>query len=339
MATPKWNSDRLKVVVKGLGGKKVLVIGDVGVDRYVTGKVERISPEAPVPIVNVTREFLKLGLAANVADNVCALSSKADLVGVIGEDRGAQDLTNLLKEAKISVAGLVKDGRIRTTLKERILGENQQLLRIDYETARTVHAVTERIILNRVQKLIRHCDVVILEDYAKGFFTPGLFRDIFTAAKNAKKWVAVDPNGKTPLSWYRFGEGTLFKPNLKEAEQLTGLKIKDEATLKVAGSDLLKKTGASSVVITRGKDGMAIFQKGSRGVVHVPTFVREVYDVSGAGDTVISVLALALAAGASTEDAAIVANLAAGVEVSKRGTATVSQDEILSSMEFFFRGK
>ncbi len=334
-----WDTDRITAVVRGLGRRKILVVGDVGVDRYVTGRVERISPEAPVPIVNVDREYLKLGLAANVADNIRALQSQAELVGIVGADRGAQDLGGLLRGAKLSTQGLVVDRARRTTLKERVLGENQQLLRIDYETEVSGQSAMEKQVLAKVAKLLPRCEVVIIQDYAKGIFTASLLAAIYALARKQRKWVAVDPNGKTPIEWYRFGERTLFKPNLKEAESLSGIKIHDDKTLAAAGAKLLSRTGAETVIITRGKDGMAIFGRGSKKPGWVPTFSREVYDVSGAGDTVIAVLALGLAAGASIEESALVANLAAGVEVSKRGTATVSQTEILESMRYFLAAK
>ena len=221
----------------------------------------------------------------------------------------------------------------RTVLKERVVSDRQQLLRIDYESVGSVGPSTEKLILNQVRKLIRQADVIILEDYAKGMLTENLAAAIFAIAKKNGKVVAVDPNPKTPLHFYRGAH--VLTPNTKEAEKLTGIAIQDEASLNRAGFALLKATSARFVVITRGKDGMAIFSAGDRTVKLIPTYARDVYDVSGAGDTVISVLALSLASGAAIEEAAILGNLAAGVEVGKRGTATVTPEEIRVAIEFF----
>jgi rfaE bifunctional protein kinase chain/domain len=314
-------------------GRRVLVIGDVGVDRYTIGLVERISPEAPVPVVLVEEEKLKLGLAANVADNVRALGGSALLTGIIGKDRFADDFRGLLKSSKIPSTHLIEDASRRTVLKDRVVSDRQQLLRIDYESLHPISGEIERKLFQKIEHLVPDADAVILEDYAKGMLNPRLAKSIFTVASKAGKTVAVDPNSKTPLSLYE-GAGVLT-PNTKEAEKLAGVPITDESSLIEAGTRILSATRAQHVVITRGKDGMAIFSAGDPAVRLIPTYAREVYDVSGAGDTVISVLAMATAAGATIEEAAVLGNLAAGVEVGKRGTATVSPEEILTAMEFF----
>jgi rfaE bifunctional protein kinase chain/domain len=329
----RWNKALLKKILRDCQRKRILVIGDVGVDRYTSGTVERISPEAPVPIVLVESETLKLGLAANVADNVKALGSEPLLVGVVGRDRSAQDFKDLLRRSSIQPAHLVVDSDRRTVLKERIVSERQQLLRVDYESGHRIGKQTEAQVLKRIRSLLRRVDGVILEDYAKGMLSESLSRAIFSLARKSGKIVAVDPNAKTPLRYYR--GATILTPNTKEAEKLSGIAIQDEASLLKAGRMILKTTSARFVVITRGKEGMAIFNSKDPVVHLIPTYAREVYDVSGAGDTVISVLTLALAAGASIENAAILGNLAAGVEVAKRGTATVSPEEIQAALDFF----
>ncbi len=329
----QWNRAQLESILADFSGKRVLVIGDVGVDRYTLGTVERISPEAPIPIVLVQEEKLKLGLAANVADNVQALEGTAWMVGVVGRDRNAQDLKNLLRKSHISSSYLVSDPTRRTVLKERVVSDRQQLLRIDYENSHQVSPSVERALRKQIINRVRVSDVVILQDYAKGMIQKSLAQEVFALAKRHGKIVAVDPNSKTPIAMY--GGASVLTPNAKEAEQISGVKISDEQTLCAAGGRILKQTGAHHVVITRGKDGMAIFTAGSKVCQIIPTFAQEVYDVSGAGDTVISVLSLALASGAQIHEACILANLAAAVEVGKRGTATVSIGEILEVLEYF----
>lgn len=329
----RWNRGELDRVVDSWAGKRVLVVGDLGIDRYTIGSVERISPEAPVPVVAVEEEILKLGLAANVADNIRALSGVPVLVGVVGKDRGAEDFKKLLKERGITRAHLLPDSARRTIIKERIVSERQQLLRVDYETAREMGKSIESGLTKAVLKLMDTVDTVIVQDYAKGTLNGGVMSAAFSHAKRSRKYVAVDPNAKTSVESYR--GAFLLTPNTKEAEKLSGVAINDEDLLWDAGQKILGDTRARYVVITRGKDGMAIFTAGKQGACLIPTYAREVYDVSGAGDTVVSVLALAVCAGASIESAAILGNLAAGVEVGKRGTATVSVAEIREAMRFF----
>lgn len=328
-----WNPDRLQVLLDSFQRKKILVLGDIGLDRYTIGSVERISQEAPVPIVWVQQEQFKLGLAANVADNIQALQGEALLIGVVGDDRTAEDFRDLLKKSEISDRNLVVDRTRRTVMKERIVSDKQQLLRVDYESPHRIHASVEKALLKGFSKLLPFVDVVVLEDYAKGMLSQDLIAEVFRLCTKAKKKIAVDPNSKTPVAWYQ--GAWLLTPNTREAQDMSGIRIYDEATLFEAASVILKKTGAEFVIITRGKDGMAIFSRSCSDVHLIPTYAQEVFDVSGAGDTVIAVLALAMAAGATLEEAAVLGNLAAGVEVGKRGTATVSPSEILQAMEKF----
>lgn len=329
----KWDRTRLRQLLQQMQRKKVLVLGDVGVDRYTIGNVERISPEAPVPIVAVQGEKLKLGLAANVADNVKALGGEPWLTGLIGKDRFSLDFTGLLAELKISSKFLIVDPTRKTTLKERIVSEGQQLLRIDHESLHPVASKYAQKVVARVMQLLPKVDAFVVEDYAKGLIHADMLKKIFLKTKRLGKHCLVDPNSSTPAKTYKGAE--ILTPNKKEAEALSGIKIHDDASLILAGETILSQTEAQQVVITRGKDGMAIISRRSPVVTVIPTYAREVYDVSGAGDTVISVLALALSAGATVIEACILGNLAAGVEVGKRGTATVSVEEILSAMEFF----
>lgn len=327
--------DRLKSLVRAFRERRILVVGDVGIDRYTTGDVERISPEAPVPIVFVRSEVHKLGLAANVADNLHALGAQSDLIGVIGKDRFATEFRILLKKEKVSDRSLIVDGSRRTIVKERIVSDRQQLLRIDYETPEAVSPRIEAQILKSVRARLRaskagRIDALVIQDYAKGLLSKKLIRSIVAAAKAKRIPVLMDPNAKSSLDLYR--GATFMTPNTKEAEKLSGISIRDDASLEAAGAKLLKVTGSPYVVITRGKDGMAIFKRGSKKPELIPTYAREVYDVSGAGDTVISVMALAYASGATISEAAILGNLGGGVVVGKRGTATCTPKELEAAM-------
>jgi rfaE bifunctional protein kinase chain/domain len=339
----KWDGARLRSLLSGIQKKRILVVGDVGLDRYTVGVVERISPEAPVPIVRVQQEVHKLGLAANVADNLHALGGVSRLIGLVGADRAAQDFQSLLRKSGISHRYLLRDRARRTVLKDRIVSERQQLLRVDYEDGLPASPKLQARLLKSFVAALRVSDAVILEDYAKGLFSEALLAEMIAAAKAEGKTVAVDPNSKTPAAWYR--GVSLLTPNTSEAEALSGVKITDDASLKECAFQILLHTQAEKLVITRGRDGMSIFhrpmgkirsaQELGKSMSHIPTFAREVYDVSGAGDTVIAVLALVLSAGGTVEEAATLGNLAAGVEVGKRGTATVSCEEVLAAMEFF----
>lgn len=331
--------DRLKSLVREFSKRRILVVGDVGIDRYTTGSVERISPEAPVPIVFVTGEIHKLGLAANVADNIHALRGKSNLVGVVGSDPYGAEFRKMLRKEGVSDSDLVLDKGRRTIVKERIVSDRQQLLRVDYETPDAISSTVEGKILARVRTGLRAkgkgtVDAVILQDYAKGMLPKRLVKEIMKLAKVAGKPVLVDPNAKSSLDLYV--GATFMTPNTKEAEKLSGVEIRDNRSLKAAGMKLLKAVDSPYVVITRGKDGMAIFKKGSDKPIVIPTYAREVYDVSGAGDTVISIMALAYASGATIEEAATLGNLGAGVVVGKRGTATVSPAEIEVAMKQAF---
>ena len=318
-------------LIRAWKGKRVVVIGDVGVDRYTSGSVERISPEAPVPILRVEKEELKLGLAANVADNLRVLGAKPLLVGVVGRDQLASELKQSLRRAGIESRYLVTDSHRRTVLKERLVSGPQQLLRVDYEDTEVISQVSQRALLVQVTKLIRSgVDALMVEDYAKGVLAVEMTQKILAMARKAGVLTLSDPNRKSPLELYL---GTdVLKPNLKEAEVLSGIQIHSVESLKAAARVLMRKTHARRLVITRGKDGLALFETGKPGMQVLPTFAREVYDVSGAGDTVISVLTLGLIAGGTLKDAAFLGNVAAGIEVGKRGTATVTPTELREAL-------
>lgn len=323
---------RIDRIISQFAKKKVVVFGDVGVDKYTIGRVTRISPEAPIPVVEVTSTSLKLGLAANVADNISALGGTALLVGVVGADSGANEFKNLLKKSRIPTRYVISDRNRKTTLKERVVAEAQQVVRIDHESKNKVNARLIKEVWTSLEKAIEEADGVIIEDYAKGLVDVSICRQIMQLAEERGIPVLVDPNRHTKPTLYL--GCSVLTPNTLEAEALSGVTITDMASLRLAGSRILDEVNARIVVITRGKDGMAIFVRGEPHPVLIPTFAREVFDVSGAGDTVIATMALALVSGANIIEASLLANYAAGVEVGKRGTATVTQPELKNYIKY-----
>lgn len=318
--------DRFGEIVSRIPEKRIMIVGDVGVDRYTIGHASRLSPEAPVPVVAVTSQNDKLGMAANVADNVKAFGATPYLASVVGQDRVCDELFSLLEKNAIPTDHVYRHGSRRTSLKERVVAQNQQVVRIDHEITSPLNRETEDFFLEKVLPLVSRFDAIILEDYAKGLLTDRVARGIIEAAQKENKFITVDPT--TVIRSPEVYKGvSLFKPNLFEAEKLSGVEIRDEATLREAGEKLLRVVDTPIVVITQGKAGMTLFTRSDK-PVHIPTFARSVFDVSGAGDTVISMLTLALACGATLVEGALLANFAAGVEVGKQGTATVSIEEL-----------
>ncbi|NUM88381.1 MAG: bifunctional hydroxymethylpyrimidine kinase/phosphomethylpyrimidine kinase [Bdellovibrionales bacterium] len=283
-----------------------------------------------MPVVAVARQHDKLGLAANVAENIRAFGAQPFLASMIGEDRHAEEFLGLLKAAGIPAQNVFRHPGRRTTLKERVVAQNQQVVRIDHEITAPLPSDLEDFFLDRVKPVLGDFDSLILEDYGKGLLTDRVLREVIASARAAGKPVLVDPTTAVRSPEVYRGV-TLFKPNQMEAEKLTGVEILAEADLHRAGEKLMTLLGADNVIITQGKEGMTLFGKSVR-PKKIPAFTRAVYDVSGAGDTVISLLSLALAADATMEEAALLANFAAGVEVGKPGTATVSLAELETYM-------
>ncbi|MDA8175154.1 MAG: D-glycero-beta-D-manno-heptose-7-phosphate kinase [Nitrospiraceae bacterium] len=303
-------------IIDGFSKRRVLVIGDLIVDRYIWGKVDRISPEAPVPVVEVAREEFALGGAANVANNIVSLGGGATLVGICGQDAGGDTLKRLLQQARIECA-LVEDAR-PTSEKTRIIAHNQQVVRFDRESNAHLAGSGLRRMLEIVEGLLPSHDAVIISDYKKGVITPGLMKRLTTAAKK-KYFVAVDPK----VGHFHLYKGvSLITPNLNEASQGATIQITDERSLLSAGRKLVSSLRAGSVLITRGAEGMSLFA--GRKVTHIPTAARKVYDVTGAGDTVIATFTLAHASGATLEQSAVLANYAAGIVVAQVGTAAAT---------------
>ncbi|MEI6093353.1 MAG: D-glycero-beta-D-manno-heptose-7-phosphate kinase [bacterium] len=309
----------------------VLVVGDVGLDNYIVGDVKKISPEAPVPVVEVKDYYHRLGLSANVVNNVRALGANCDLIGVVGDDVNATIIKKELKAIGVDVSGLVVDKERPTTNKTRVLASKlHHVVRIDREDKKTISAAVKAKILKKVKDSINKSDVVILEDYAKGLFKDNVVSEIIALCKKAKKPVMIDPSRYTDPLLY---EGaTLLKPNFEEAKIISGVEIEDEKTLYKSCSNILKKLDIEYLVVTRGKEGMTVFSK-KQAPHTIPTFALEVYDVSGAGDTVIASLALAYASGSDIYDSAFFANTTAAIVVAKVGTAVASPEEIIKFLQ------
>jgi len=307
---------------------RVLVLGDCMVDEYVWGTVSRISPEAPVPVVAVRSESVKLGGAANVAANIAALDGQARIVGVVGGDAPAERLAEELEQAGVKADGLVVDASRPTTIKSRVVAGSQHIVRFDRESDAPLAAPVRAQVLARVREFLPEADVLLVSDYAKGVVSRALLHQVLPLAARRGVPVAVDPKVQhLPL----FRGVAVVAPNHHEAAAGARILVRTEADLLRVGQTLLRRLKAGAVLITRGEQGMSLFQTG-KPAVHIPTFAREVYDVTGAGDTVMSALALALAARAPMPDAATLANHAAGIVVGKRGTATVSREELARAL-------
>jgi D-beta-D-heptose 7-phosphate kinase/D-beta-D-heptose 1-phosphate adenosyltransferase len=316
-------------------GAGVLVVGDVMVDEFIWGKVERISPEAPVPVVEVQREVLLLGGAANVVNNIRALGGTVFLAGVVGKDIMGDHLTDELKRINVSTDGIVTLPERPTTIKTRVIAHHQQMVRFDRELRAKIDDETTDKIISYAQSLGAGIRAVVISDYGKGVINERLVSGLVDYAKKKGLIVSVDPKVEN-FSIYR--GVTVITPNHYEAGNGVGNKIVDEESLLATGKLILSKLGCENVVITQGEDGMTLFET-TGDVLHIPTVAREVFDVTGAGDTVISTLTLAVAAGAGMRDAALISNYAAGIVVGKVGTAIVTAEELRAEVRRAVGGK
>ncbi len=301
---------------------RILVIGDLILDHFIWGNVRRISPEAPVPVVEVTSEDILLGGSANVVNNIHSLGGKCLVAGVAGRDEDGKKLLKLFKEKGIPFEGITLDRKRPTTIKTRVIAHNQQVVRFDREDKDKIEKETLDKVIKYVKKALKSTDLVIISDYAKGLITSTLMEETKTFASKLGKPIVLDPK----VEHFNYYRGvTVVTPNNLEASLASGIDIVDGKSLHMAGEVLYNKLGCKALLITRGEHGMSIFESNEE--THIPTVAREVYDVSGAGDTVVGVLGLALASGADFKEAAVLANYAAGIVVSKVGTATVGADE------------
>jgi rfaE bifunctional protein kinase chain/domain len=318
-----------------LEGKKILVVGDVGLDEYLAGDVRRISPEAPVPVVEVQSREFRVGLAANVAQNVHSLGGVGLMVGVVGNDASAKDLSALLKSNGVSEQNLVVDADRPTTRKVRVMSGQHHVVRVDFEERRFLPSVVEKNLFDKFAALLPSCEGVVLQDYGKGVLSETICQKLISLTHGKKKRVVVDPHRTTPVRYYRGAD--LIKPNRDEAFILSGLNLDDlrqnaDSVVEVARA-IQEQTNTTHLIVTQGKDGVVIFSgaEPSRGQI-VPTEPRQVFDVTGAGDTYLAAFALAWFSGLDLVTAAVMANAAAGVVVGKIGCVPCSQAELVDAL-------
>lgn len=315
----------LEKIVKRFSKVKILVMGDIMLDRFILGKVSRISPEAPVPVVVVEDEDFILGGAANVVNNIHSLGGKASICGVVGDDEMGQKILKKLTDIGIEPHGIfVEQGR-QTTVKTRIFANQQQVVRIDRETTDHLKVSTFRNLSKFLIENIESFDGIILSDYGKGLLTKKLIRAVIRRTKEAKKFIMVDPKLK---NFFFYRGATVVTPNTKEASEASGIPITDTSSVDKIGRKLLRMLRCDVLVITQGEEGMTIFEPHQE-PISVHTVAKEVFDVTGAGDTVIGTLGLAWGAKAEAKNAAMLANYAAGIVVGKRGTSTVTPEELI----------
>lgn len=314
---------RLDAILNGIAGRHVLVIGDVMMDEYVWGNVRRISPEAPVMVVEVDRESYMPGGAANVVNNVQALGGKTSMIGVIGDDEHGRRLVGCLAEAGVDVSGLVVDHSRPTTRKTRIIAHSQQVVRVDHESRKKLTGSVVKRVSALVEERLPSVDIIIFSDYDKGMACPGLVNAVIDGARRHGKRVVVNPK---PRNARQFKTASVISVNQSEAEAISGVAISDEKDLKRASAKALSLLRPEALLVTRGPHGMRVITES--GVEDIPAHLVEVYDVAGAGDTVVSVMALSLASGAEISEAALLANCAGGAVVRKVGVATVTPAEI-----------
>ncbi len=323
--------DARESLIQGVGrltSARALVIGDIILDTYVWGDATRISPEAPVPVVDVRAETRTLGGAANVVHNMVTLGARPLLGGVMGKDREGKEVLDRLKSLGLSTEGVLFDPGRPTTVKTRVVARSQQVIRFDQESRAAVSARTVNRLLRFVEHTIPELDVVVVSDYGKGMVTGPLMEGILAMAKKADIPVAVDPR-VNHAAHYRGVD--VMTPNHHEAGMLCGFEIADDHALMRAGHLLLDTFGCRLVLITRGKDGMSLFEAGGQ-VHHIPTVARKVFDVTGAGDTVIATFSLGLAAALDPKSAAVIANVAAGIVVGEVGTSAVRAEDLKTAI-------
>ncbi|HAJ56679.1 MAG TPA: D-glycero-beta-D-manno-heptose-7-phosphate kinase [Candidatus Omnitrophica bacterium] len=329
----RLTKDAAGKILSRFDSARILVIGDLILDEFIWGKADRISPEAPVPVVWAQSQSYMPGGASNVANNVASLGAKVFLCGVIGDDKNGRILTEKLREKNVNCDAVLVDPIRPTTVKTRIIASHQQMVRVDWENTESLSKDMVRQMTEAIGPQLENIDAVIIEDYGKGVITPALLKNVISLARRHGKIITVDPK----VEHFSYYKGvTAMTPNEKEASAGSGIKITDDDDVDAAGWKLLKKLKLAGILITLGEKGMKLFSSAKGGgkgtVVHIPTVAQEVFDVSGAGDTVISVFTLALASGVKMREAAVLANVAAGVVVGKVGVAVISKEELLEAL-------
>ncbi|MCF7887082.1 MAG: D-glycero-beta-D-manno-heptose-7-phosphate kinase [Candidatus Omnitrophica bacterium] len=315
--------NKLKKIISKFSNKKILVVGDLILDRHISGSVNRISPEAPVPVVWAKKETFKAGGAANVGLNLTDLGADVALCGVVGQDIFGKQLYSLLNKKKLNTKYIFKDKTRRTTLKTRIIAHHQQVVRLDWESTDNFSKKATANIIDKIKNNLAKFDAVIIEDYGKGMINPLLVKELVSLCTQKNRIITVDPKE----DHFQYYQGvTALTPNLNEAQAAIGKKAKNKKEIKNIGKKLLKDLSPKSLLLTLGEDGMMLFEKEK--IQYIPTAALEVYDVTGAGDTVISLFTLALTCGATSLEAAQLANLAAGSVVGKLGATTTTKKEL-----------
>lgn len=312
--------------------QNILVVGDLMIDEYVHGTVDRISPEAPVPVVDVREEEETLGGAGNVVKNLKTLGADASVLSVIGEGKHGSKIQDQLQEYDVSLDNIFEESDRVSSKKTRILADsyNQQIIRVDRETREDLQSSTYEQLMERYEEILPTMDAIVLSDYGKGLLTPKFTRNVLKKADREDVPTVVDPKGD---DYGKYSEASIITPNTDETEEVTRIEIEDDSSLQKAGSKLLKQHSAGAILITRGSEGMALFETPGLSFERFEARAREVYDVTGAGDTVVSMVALGLAISEDYPTAARLANVAAGIVVGKVGTATVSVDEIRDQLQ------
>ncbi|HDN86352.1 MAG: D-glycero-beta-D-manno-heptose-7-phosphate kinase [Candidatus Omnitrophota bacterium] len=325
----KVSKVQLRKLIRKWKGKKILVIGDLILDHYIFGQAERISPEAPVPVICASQEKFLGGGAVNVAFNLIDLGAKVTLCGIVGKDYFGDTLLSFLKKRGMDTSLIFTDKYRPTTLKTRIIAQHQQVVRVDWESKEFLHLELSARVLKKIKKAVDMVEGVIIEDYGKGMINSYLVENLVKLCKKRKKVITVDPK-ENHFSYYE--DVTALTPNLKEAEIAANMRLKSREEINLLGRVILDELKPQALLITLGEEGMRLFLK-EGGVYHIPTYALEVYDVTGAGDTVIAVFTLALLGGASFLEASVISNLAAGVVVGKLGASTTNCSELLRRMK------
>ncbi|MBI5206436.1 MAG: D-glycero-beta-D-manno-heptose-7-phosphate kinase [Candidatus Firestonebacteria bacterium] len=312
--------ERIKKILDNFKGKKIAIIGDIMLDEYYWGNVNRVSPEAPVPIVKYISKNNILGGATNVANNIITLGGDPLLIGIAGDDYYGKTLTSVIKKRGINTEGIIKDESRITTVKTRIIAHNQQMLRIDREDTLPINNSIKNRIIKIIKKNLKTLDGVLISDYAKGVITFELLEELIPLLNDNNIFIAVDPQVK---HFSEYKNVSILTPNNYEAGQGIGIEIVDQKTLIEAGRKIMRKLKCKSLLITQGEDGMTLFDNSDK-ITHIPTVAKHVYDVTGAGDTVISTFILCISSGASLLESAFISNHAAGIVVGEVGTSTIT---------------
>ena len=326
----QFSKSRLNEISKSFANKKVAVVGDMMLDCYFWGDVKRISPEAPVPVVEIDDEFFRFGGAANVALNILTLGAVPFPLGVTGDDYDGKIFSNLLSERGIDPSGMILDSSRPTTAKTRVIAGKQHIVRIDKESKQSIKKNIEKKILERFKDEINSLDAVILQDYNKGVLTPRLIEEIISLANSKGIIVTVDPKFD---NFFTYKNVTVFKPNRKETEDVLGRRLLNDSEVSRAGNDLLNKLTPEFVLLTLGEKGVVLFDKKKKKEIRIPTKARKVSDVSGAGDTVISTLTVALTANTKIEEAAYLANYAGGLVCEEVGIVPIEKQKLFNAVK------